>query len=214
MQINRIYNKKHIIYLSDKGNLKNKNSARKAIFFDRDGVLISDMHYIKDPNQVSLLKGVNYLLNQSNKLGYLNIIITNQSGISKKLFTWNEYEKVTKRMLEIIKTKDVINAIYANGEGNDDLLNNKSWRKPHPNMILKASKDFNLDLFNSILIGDRLSDISSGERAGINNIFHVLTGHGKNERRKVIENYYQKNKKYNLSLIDDLTYFKKQKFLS
>ena len=54
------------------------------------------MHYIKDPNQVSLLKGVNYLLNQSTKLGYLNIIITNQSGISKKLFTWNEYEKVKK----------------------------------------------------------------------------------------------------------------------
>ena len=56
------------------------------------------MHYIKDPQDVSLLNGVDDLLNYTKKLGYLNIIITNQSGISKKLFTWEDYEKVTKRM--------------------------------------------------------------------------------------------------------------------
>ena len=71
-----------------------------------------------------------------------------------------------------------------------------------------------LCLFNSILIGDRLSDISSGEKAGINNIYHVLTGHGVSERRKVIKNYSEGNKKYNLSLINDLNYFKKQTFSS
>ena len=184
---------------------------RKAIFFDRDGVLIKDMHYIKDPQNVSLLNGVDDLLNYTKRLGYLNIIITNQSGISKNLFTWEDYEKVTKRMLALMKTKNSINAIYANGENSNDLLENKSWRKPNPNMILKAAKDFNLELSESILIGDRLSDISSGERAGIKNLFHVLTGHGINERKQVIKKYSQQNKNYNLSLINDLTYFKKKK---
>ena len=110
--------------------------------------------------------------------------------------------------------KDSINAIYANGENSSNSLKNTSWRKPNPNMILRAAKDFNLELSKSFLIGDRLSDISSGERAGIKNIFHVLTGHGINEREKVIKNYSQQKKNYNLYLINDLTYFRNEKFFS
>jgi len=202
--------KKHVIFFTKESLLNENGSLRKAIFFDRDGVLIKDMHYIKDPQDVSLLNGVDDLLNYTKKLGYLNIIITNQSGISKKLFTWEDYEKVTKRMLTLMKTKNSINAIYANGEGSSNLLENKSWRKPNPNMILEAVKDFNLELSECILIGDRLSDISSGERAGIKNLFHVLTGHGKNERKEVLKNFSHKDKNYNLFLISDLTHFKKE----
>ena len=202
--------KRHVIFFTKETTFKVNGCLRKAIFFDRDGVLIKDMHYIKDPQNVSLLNGVDDLLNYTKQLGYLNIIITNQSGISKKLFTWEDYEKVTKRMLALMKTKNSINAIYANGENSNDLLANKSWRKPNPNMILKAAKDFNLELSESILIGDRLSDIFSGERAGIKNLFHVLTGHGKNERKEVLKNFSQKDKNYNLFLISDLTYFKKE----
>tara|TARA_Y100000739_G_scaffold211140_1_gene202244 strand:- start:18 stop:686 length:669 start_codon:yes stop_codon:yes gene_type:complete len=202
--------KRHVIFFTKETPFKFNGCLRKAIFFDRDGVLIKDMHYIKDPQNVSLLNGVDDLLNYTKRLGYLNIIITNQSGISKNLFTWEDYEKVTKRMLALMKTKNSINAIYANGENSNDLLENKSWRKPNPNMILKAAKDFNLELSESILIGDRLSDISSGERAGIKNLFHVLTGHGKNERKEVLKNFSQKEKNYNLFLISDLTYFKKE----
>ena len=202
--------KRHVIFFTKESLPKVNGYIRKAIFFDRDGVLIKDMHYIKDPQDVSLLNGVDDLLNYTKKLGYLNIIITNQSGISKKLFTWEDYEKVTKRMLTLMQTKNSINAIYANGENSNDLLENKSWRKPNPNMILKAAKDFNLELSESILIGDRVSDISSGERAGIKNLFHVLTGHGKNERKEVLKNFSQKDKNYNLFLISDLTYFKKE----
>ena len=206
--------KKHVIFLKKDNNIRSYSPLRKAIFFDRDGVLIKDMHYIKNPQDVTLLKGVDDLLNKSKKLGYLNIIITNQSGISRKLFSWEDYEKVTKKMLSIMKKKDSINAIYANGENIDDSSKIKSWRKPNPNMILRAAKDFNLELSKSLLIGDRLSDISSGERAGIKNIFHVLTGHGINEREKVVKNYSQKQKNYNLYLINDLTCFRNESFFS
>ena len=80
-------------------------------------------------------------------------------------------------------------------------------------MIIKASEDFNIDLSKSILIGDRLSDIQSGEKAGLNNLVHVLTGHGHSERQKVIKNYCQANKSLNLILIDDLSYLQKEEFL-
>ncbi len=208
--------KKHVIFFKKEDNItvNSNNQKRKAFFFDRDGVLIKDTHYIKKPQDVSLLNGVDDFLNKTKKLGYLNIIITNQSGISRKLFSWEDYEKVTKRMLTMMKNKDSINAIYANGENSSDSLKNTSWRKPNPNMILRAAKDFNLELSKSFLIGDRLSDISSGERAGIKNIFHVLTGHGINEREKVIKNYSQQKKNYNLYLINDLTYFRNEKFFS
>jgi len=175
---------------------------KKAIFFDRDGVLIKDVHYIKDPKNVFLLNGVINLLKSSKDLGFLNIIITNQSGIKRNLFNWNDYEKVTKRMLELINIPNCFNAIYACGELPNNETESNSWRKPNPNMILRAAKDFEIDLSKSILIGDRYSDIISGEKAGIGNLIHVLTGHGLNERKKIIENF--DNQLDNLHLVKDL----------
>ena len=214
MKISKINNSKNIIFL--KKNIQDNLFIKrnKAIFFDRDGVLIKDSNYIKDPKDVFLLNGVTDLLKETKRLGFINIIVTNQSGISRKFFTWEDYEKVTRKMLEFINIHDSINAIYANGEGPNELPKYDSWRKPNPNMILRAAKDYNIDLNKSILIGDILSDISAGVHAGIKNLFHVLTGKGFNERQQVIENYYNKNKSFTLSIIDDLSFFKKEKFLS
>lgn len=213
MKIKKINDSKHIIYLRDNVEKESLIKPKKAIFYDRDGVLIEDKHYIKDPKDVFLLNGANDILYKSKKLGYVNIIITNQSGISRKLFTWKDYEEVTKKMLSIIEGKNIIDAIYANGEGPHDFKKDKSWRKPNPNMIFKATKDFNLDLSKSILIGDRLSDITSGVRAGINNLYHVLSGHGSNERDLVIKKYCNSKNKFTLNFINDLTFFKNNNFL-
>ena len=209
MKIRKIGNNKHIIYINKGLNTQSKNYLRKAIFFDRDGVIIKDVNYIKNEKDVSLLKGITDLLRYSCDIGYLNIIITNQSGISRKYFSWGDYEKVTIKMLEKINLPNAISAIYANGELPNDLSNKISWRKPNPNMILEAAKDFNLDLSKSTLIGDRLSDIKSGEKAGIRNYFHVLTGHGKKEREKVMQNYSMQNDFFKLKLINDLTSIKR-----
>ena len=203
MRIEHLNEKKHIIFLSNQKSSK-AESPKKAVFFDRDGVLIKDTHYIKDIKDVSVLNGVNQLLQKTRDLGYLNIVITNQSGISRNFFSWEDYENVTNKMLELINLPNAINAIYANGEGPDELNSKNSWRKPNPNMIIKASQDFSIDLSKSILIGDRLTDIKSGEEAGLNNLVHLLTGKGKEERIKVIEYYRSTNK--NLLLMDDLTF--------
>ena len=212
MKIKILKGKKHIIFLKDQSIYKSKNNLNKAIFFDRDGVLIKDMHYIKDSKNVSLMKGVKEILNYTNNLGYLNIVITNQSGISRNFLTWEDYESVTNRMLAMINIPEIISAIYANGEGPNELKSDKSWRKPNPNMIIKASQDFNIDLSKSFLIGDRLSDIQAGYKAGLRNLVHVLTGHGNYERKKVIDNYCKLNKKLNLWLINDLSNLNKVVF--
>ena len=128
--------------------------------------------------------------------------------ISRGYFNWEEYEKVTCKMLEIIGYP-YISAIYACGSLPGNI---ESWRKPSPNMLLEASKDFNINLSNSIIIGDRLSDLKSGENAGLKNLVHVLTGHGQNERGKVINYYQGHNEIFNLSLIKDLSFLRKKDF--
>ena len=163
---------------------------RPAIFLDRDGVIIEDKHFIKESNEVSLCEGIIDFISYANCYNIPVIIITNQSGISRKLFTWEDYEKVTQKMLSLLGCKAKISAIYANGYGPNETKNN--WRKPNPYMLLDAAKELNLKIEESIIIGDRLTDIIAGERAGLKFLFHIKTGKGSKERFSV-EEYLEKN---------------------
>ena len=148
--------------------LSNENKILKpAIFCDRDGVLIDDVHYISDPNKVSILGGAKELLNLAKTLDLYFIVITNQSGIYRGLLNWQEYDKVTLKMLKLLGNKEHISAIYANACGPNS---KDEWRKPNIGMILEAKKDFNIDLNRSILIGDRLSDLIAGFRSSCNKL--------------------------------------------
>lgn len=162
------------------------NQKKPAVFFDRDGVLIHDCDYISDPNDVVLEKGVLEILSFFKSKGWLIFIVTNQSGISRNFFSWDDYKLVTEKFLSLIGSPFLISAIYANGFIDE---NDSNWRKPNPGMLLEAKNDFNLDMENSILIGDRLSDIKAGNRAGLKNVFHVLTGHGINERKIIMKDH-------------------------
>ena len=159
------------------------NQENQLFFWDKDGVIIKDCHYIKDPNQVTLLQGVNSLLKKSKIFGWKNIVITNQSGIERGYFNWKDYEKINDKMLSLLDLRQNIDAIYACGEMYESSKN--SWRKPNPRMLFEAAADLNIDLDNSILIGDRLSDLKAGKQAGLKILIHVLTGYGKSERDKV-----------------------------
>ena len=75
-----------------------------ALFLDRDGVLIEDRHYLCDPNEVSLCPGSNKLLKIANQMGWAVVVITNQSGIARGYFDWSDYERVTDRLLCLLKT--------------------------------------------------------------------------------------------------------------
>ena len=195
----------HFVYLIYPSKVIINN--RPALFFDRDGVIIKDAHYISNPNDVELLPGIKKLLRTSSKLGWLNIVITNQSGIARGLFEWNDYERVTSKILYLLGKPKTITAIYANGNKPSKDLPNDSWRKPNPNMILEAKLKFNINLKDSIIVGDRYSDILSGYRAGIKKYVHVFTGHGKKERNVIMKNFSKQYESDNLICINDLSEF-------
>jgi len=162
---------------------KQHTSFPACLFLDRDGVLIEDKHYLCNPDYVQLCAGAKNLLVQAKNNQWPVVVITNQSGIARGLFDWNDYECVTQCLLQLLGPEAPISAIYANGYGPGAPLN--SWRKPSPGMLLAAAKDLNIDLYRSILVGDRLTDIQAGAAAGLPLLIHVLTGHGKEERAAV-----------------------------
>lgn len=119
-------------------------SGTPALFVDRDGVLIEDRHYLADPRDVVLCPGVKDLLKAANRLRLPVVVITNQSGITRGLFMWDVYERVTDRMLQLLGALVPVSAIYASGHGPDSLHSN--WRKPRPGMLYQAAADLNLIL--------------------------------------------------------------------
>tara|TARA_B100000989_G_C19522370_1_gene464873 strand:+ start:1559 stop:2218 length:660 start_codon:yes stop_codon:yes gene_type:complete len=189
---------------------KKINQKRIAIFLDRDGVIIKDMHYLSNPEEVTLELGIKNLM----KFAFDNYIpvfvVTNQSGIAREKFSWNDYLNVTNRMLEIIGSPNPIVGIYSNCYIK---AKNNNWRKPNPGMILKAAEQFEINLKGSFLIGDRITDLQSGVNAGIGNLIHLLTGHGLKEREEVKKNvknkkfFFLNNKSSMIYLLDNLLDF-------
>lgn len=187
----KINNKHENIVIFPKELSKVNNNLISAAFFDRDGVIIEDCHYIKNPEDVKLCPGVKKLFRECYDKEICIIIITNQSGITRNLLTWEDYKAVNNRMIKLLGEPNPVNAIYGNSYVSDKPSSN--WRKPNPSMIFRAAFDLKLNLKNSILIGDRLTDIIAGQRAKIPRIYHVLTGHGKREREEILKLKNQKN---------------------
>lgn len=169
------------------------NNARPALFLDRDGVVIKEKHFISNKKDVELENGISDLFELLNKIGVPIIIITNQSGIAKGLFTWEEYLNVTEKMLSLINKQNSLIAIYSNGL--NSTKNENTWRKPNPDMLFNASHTLNIDLSRSALIGDRLTDLIAGIKAGIPYLVHTKTGHGNSDRIKVLK-YFSAEMKY------------------
>ena len=162
--------------------VKNKG----CLFLDRDGVIIKDKHYISSENDVELSIGSRRLFNQCNAWGIPIVIVTNQSGISRGYFTWREYDLVTNKMLELIGKQNTVIGIYANSY-QQTLVGPNEWRKPGAGMLLEASVEYEINLSTSVMVGDRLSDLMAGANAGVEKVIHVLTGHGKYERKRITD---------------------------
>jgi D-glycero-D-manno-heptose 1,7-bisphosphate phosphatase len=138
-------------------------SARKAVFLDRDGTLIVDVGYCDDPFQVRLLDGVGELLPKLKKAGFLLVIITNQSGIGRGYFTEGKFWAVQEEMCRQLGD-DLIDATYFCCDTPEKATQR---RKPAPGMILEAATDLGIDLKQSYMVGDKVSDVEAGIHAGV-----------------------------------------------
>ena len=202
-------NNERFIEIKKINEVKKLPEFNAALFLDRDGVMIRDIGYISKADDVILELGLKKLISRAYDLNIPIFIVTNQSGISRGFYKWNDFEKVNNRMLNLIGEPSSIIAIYANSHKN---LSKNNWRKPNPEMILSASKKYNINIDKSFLIGDRLSDMIAGCKSGIKTLVHVKTGHGKNEYATIKNHcdedfFYIDNKKSKIIFIDNLLKF-------
>jgi len=156
----------------------------RAIFLDRDGVINKDLGYVHKIEEFIFLPGVFEALRHFQNLGYLLIIVTNQSGIGRGYYTKEQFLSLSEWMVEEflkegIKITDIFFCPHRPDEG-------CKCRKPEPGMILEAAKKYNIDLENSWMIGDKRSDIEAGKQAGVKNTL-LLKSQGLFDTIKIIQ---------------------------
>jgi D-sedoheptulose 7-phosphate isomerase len=139
-------------------------SKRVACFLDRDGTINIDKGYVYKIEDLELIPGVIEALKLLQKK-YLLIVVTNQSGVERGYYTKEDVEKFHRYLYYILSKEgvyidDFYYCPYLEGE----------CRKPNPGMLLEAAKDWNIDLKNSYMIGDKTSDIEAGKNAGCKTI--------------------------------------------
>jgi D-glycero-D-manno-heptose 1,7-bisphosphate phosphatase len=147
-----------------------------AIFLDRDGVIILEKNYECDPQSIEIIPGViNALLNLE---GFILVVVSNQSGIARGYFSQDDVIKFHQALDAKLKREGVsIAAWYFCPHSADD---DCSCRKPRPGMIMRAAQEFPIDLEASWMVGDKSSDIATGNAAGIRTIL-VRTGYAGEE---------------------------------
>ena len=154
----------------------NRIYPRNAIFIDRDGVITKEVNLLHKYEQLELIEGVAEAIKYINNKGYLAIIVTNQPVIARNLCSIGELNYIHKKLETMLGEKGAfIDAIYycphhPDGGYPEERKEYKivcNCRKPNPGMLQKAIEEWNIDIVNSFMIGDRVSDIQAGERAGV-----------------------------------------------
>jgi D-glycero-D-manno-heptose 1,7-bisphosphate phosphatase len=154
-----------------------------GLFLDRDGTLMEDPGYVSRPDQVRLLPGVAAALKRFRAAGYALVVVTNQSGIGRGLYGWDDYDAVAARLEALLAAEGVaFDAVLACAHAPEEPC---GWRKPAPGMIREAARLLALDPGRSLLVGDKLSDLEAAAAAGLPRAVHVTTGQGARERAKV-----------------------------
>jgi D-glycero-D-manno-heptose 1,7-bisphosphate phosphatase len=148
-------------------------NQRRAVFFDRDGTLMEDVHYCSDPSAVRVFAGVPAAIDSLRAAGFAIVVVSNQSGIGRGLFTEEQYRAVQAEFLLQVGAGRIDASYYCPDAPGVP----SACRKPKPGMLLAAARDLDLDLAQSWMVGDKAADMECGGRAGTRTIL-VRTGYG------------------------------------
>ncbi|PJG85482.1 D-glycero-beta-D-manno-heptose 1,7-bisphosphate 7-phosphatase [Conservatibacter flavescens] len=152
----------------------------KAIFLDRDGTLNIDHGYVHDIDQFEFIEGSIEALQQLKAMGYLLVLVTNQSGIARGYFSEDQFLQLTEWMDWSLADRGVdLDGIYYcphHPEGIGEFRQNCNCRKPKAGMLLQGIKELNIDPKQSVMVGDKIDDIIAGKTAGIATNILVRTG--------------------------------------
>jgi D-glycero-D-manno-heptose 1,7-bisphosphate phosphatase len=163
-----------------------------GIFFDRDGTINTEIDFLRKPEELKLIPKAVDAIREANDSGLKVFIITNQSGIARGFLTENDLAVVHKRLVELLKKQHAhVDGIYYCPHhpeyGKPPYNVACQCRKPNIGMLKKAEIEFNLDLKNSFVVGDRCVDAKAGKKAGCTT-FLVLTGYGVTEQNECAVN--------------------------
>jgi len=169
----------------------------RAVFLDRDGVLIEEKSYLHRVEDVVFIPGVGRALKRLRDAGFKLFIVSNQSGVGRGYFTAAEVEKVNQHLAgELARDGVRFERIYIAPEAPDQP---SRGRKPSPQFLFDARDEFEVDLSQSYMIGDKLLDLECGWNAGVRKSILVRTGYGAEVERQAAAQLTR------AVIVDDLT---------
>ncbi|MGR6981991.1 D-glycero-beta-D-manno-heptose 1,7-bisphosphate 7-phosphatase [Testudinibacter sp. P27/CKL/0425] len=152
----------------------------KAIFLDRDGTLNVDHGYVHQIDQFEFIDGSIEALLELKRMGYLLVLVTNQSGIARAYFSEKQFLQLTEWFDWSLADRGVdFDGIYYCPhlpDGIGEYRQQCDCRKPQPGMLLQAAAELNIDLNRSFMIGDKLEDVMAGKAASVAHTILVRTG--------------------------------------
>lgn len=153
----------------------------KAVFLDRDGVINKDKGYVHTVDEFEFIEGVFEACLTLKQMGYLLIVVTNQSGIARGLYSEADFEHLTEWMDWNFADKGVeLDGIYYcphhPEKGLDEYKQDCDCRKPKPGMLTSAAQFLKIDMSQSVMVGDKADDMRAAKAAGINSAILVRTG--------------------------------------
>jgi len=151
-------------------------TPRKALFLDRDGVVNRELSYLSRAEQVEWVPGLWDLCARARDAGFLLIVVTNQSGIARGMYSEEDFHALMAWMRDQFRAHGVEMAAYYYcphhpQHGIGEYKRDCADRKPNPGMLLHAAREFSLDLAQCVMVGDRCSDIAAANAARIGKVF-------------------------------------------
>lgn len=158
---------------------------RRAVFIDRDGTISEEVGYINHPSRFRVFPYAAAAIKHLNEAGWLAIVVTNQAGVARGYFSEDMIKTVHAEMAKELEDGSArLDAIYYCAHhpsvGEPPYRFDCDCRKPKPGLISRASRDLNIDLAGSWMVGDRYSDVELARNAGVKSMF-VLSGYGRGE---------------------------------
>ena len=173
----------------------NCGTKQKAIFLDSDGTVNKEKEFLWKPQDFQFIPGAEKAIKIFNNLGYIVLVINIQSGVARGFYAEEDVIKLHCHISGLLrKQRAVIDAFYFCPHHVDGVIEKYAidcdCRKPKTGMIIKAEKDFNLDLERSIIIGDKEIDVLAGKNAGIGEKILIRSGHPIDEKNTVADSVF------------------------
>jgi len=152
--------------------------SARALFLDRDGVVNEEVGYLHRIEDVRFIDGIFSLCRTASRLGYRLIVVTNQAGIARGFYTEDDFESLMQWMRKALRAEGVeLDAVYYcpfhPEHGIGKYRREHDDRKPGTGMLRRAAREFDLSLADSVMVGDRCSDIAAANSAGLRKVFLI-----------------------------------------